>query len=276
MRKSHSTWIVFALLAFSPLASSQQCDTLSASATTKLAKVDKLYHLLISPCPVIIMTQGLNAVSDIFDSNVKGRVTPAGTFLDSQAVLEYFFGLAVTPGSMVTAVDLKILMESGNRVAVRADITFDARGTPSGRIFTLTQTGFFTFSDTGKIAAFDLTILNLGAAVDPRSSLEAVQNILGVCTLLTMGFGAQPATCPGEFSGPNATTKFQNCVQFMNSIPYGSWNRANSNTFVCRQLHSLLTPFRPDVHCSHVGKTGGDSCIDFPYESFYLVDVFED
>src|SRR5262249_27229683 len=68
---------------------------------------------------------------------------------------------------------------------------------------------------------------------------------------------------------------FSNCVAFMHSIPYGSWNRANSNTVVCRQLHSLLTPLRPQVHCPHTSPTGGMTCVDFPYSSFYTTDLFD-
>jgi hypothetical protein len=63
--------------------------------------------------------------------------------------------------------------------------------------------------------------------------------------------------------------QFAACVAFMQSIPYGTWDRANSNTFVCRHLHSLTTPFRPDVHCPHCSPGGGGTCIDFTYDSFF-------
>jgi hypothetical protein len=62
----------------------------------------------------------------------------------------------------------------------------------------------------------------------------------------------------------------------MQTIPFGTWDRANSNTVVCRQFHSLLTIFRPDVHCPHASAAGGMPgmlvCVDFPYESFYDAD----
>jgi len=32
------------------------------------------------------------------------------------------------------------------------------------------------------------------------------------------------------------------------------------------------TEYRPDIHCPHVGKTGGHKCVDFSYESFYEKD----
>jgi hypothetical protein len=55
----------------------------------------------------------------------------------------------------------------------------------------------------------------------------------------------------------------------MSSIPYGSWDRANSNTVTCRQLHTLLTAIDPDMHCPHASAGGGGACIDFPYGSYY-------
>ncbi|KAI4159475.1 MAG: hypothetical protein LQ342_006554 [Letrouitia transgressa] len=34
------------------------------------------------------------------------------------------------------------------------------------------------------------------------------------------------------------------------------------NTLLCRMVHQNMVPYRPDVHCSHVGKTGGGYCGD--------------
>jgi hypothetical protein len=59
-----------------------------------------------------------------------------------------------------------------------------------------------------------------------------------------------------------------NCIAFMKSIPYGTWDQPASNTFTCRSLHSLLTPFR-DVHCMHVSVDGGGKCVDHAYGFFF-------
>jgi hypothetical protein len=108
-----------------------------------------------------------------------------------------------------------------------------------------------------QVVSFDLTILNLGAAFDPTTDAQREQQIDQLCTLLTKGT-----------SGPSAP--YENCKAFMRTgIPFGTWNRANSNTVVCRQLHSLLTVIRPEVHCPHSSPGGGNTCIDFPYSSFY-------
>lgn len=242
------------------------------SQQIRTQKIQELYGSLIAPTAQAIMT-GQVSVSHIFDSTVKGRVTPAGQFLQYDEVLEYFYGLAATPASYVYHVAFKSLVASGDKVAVEVDIYFNGENNPiAPRNFILTETGFFTFNEANRVVSFDLAILNLGAAVDPRSREEAELNIKGVCALLTLGVSGLPATCPSEFTGFTPIAKFEDCQRFMHSIDYGSWNRANSNTFVCRQLHSILTIYQPGLHCSHVSKSGGGACVDFPYESYYATD----
>lgn len=34
------------------------------------------------------------------------------------------------------------------------------------------------------------------------------------------------------------------------------------NTLLCRSVHQNMVPFRPSVHCPHIGKTGGGYCTD--------------
>jgi SnoaL-like domain len=221
--------------------------------------IRELYNDLVFPTPNLILS-GQKSVANIFDSTVVGRVTPVGQFHDAQMVTEYFFALASTPTSKVTQVKVQSLLVDGSKVAIEVDIHFERT---TGGPMTLRQTGFFTFNEQDRVVSFDLAILNLGAAVNPTSDAEREGNIQGVCAVLTLGVAGLPPTCPTEYTG------FPDCVAFMHSIPYGTWDRANSNTVVCRQLHTLLTPYRPDVHCPHAGKTGGGACIDFTYGSFF-------
>jgi len=236
----------------------------------RTARIVELYETLVAPKALEVIA-GLRSVDHIFDAGVRGRVTPVGEFHDREGVNEYFYGLASTPTSPVVEVHFRSLVASGGKIAVEVDITFDRLNRPPPeRLQTLRQTGFFTFDRKNHVISFDLAILNLGAAVNPTTDAERATNITTVCALLTLGFPGQPATCPGTFSSaPQPGAQFAACVAFMQSIPYGTWDRANSNTFVCRQLHSLLTPLRPDVHCPHCSPGGGGTCIDFTYESFF-------
>jgi len=248
--------------------SGEECEQLQTQKDKneiRKEKIRQLYEGLRPPTPILVMTGQID-VQDIFAANVRGRVTPVGSFESFEGVVEYFYGLAST--SIIPSVNFVTLVADGNKVSVRVDILFN--GTETQPTHNLTETGYFVFNDENKIVSFDLAILNLGAIIDPPVQAQPLV-IQQLCAVLTTGLGGHPATCaPGTYVG--SYSDFNDCVTFMNSIPFGSWNRANSNTVTCRLLHSLLTPFRPAVHCPHSGKTGGGACIDFPYESFYTND----
>lgn len=71
-------------------------------------------------------------------------------------------------------------------------------GKKEGYGYTLTQTGFFTFNGADRIIAFDLSILNLGTAVDAATSYDQEVQIQQTCALLTVVPNPQdggPGTC---------------------------------------------------------------------------------
>jgi hypothetical protein len=240
-----------------------ECEASVAQQQTyaiRKQKIMELYLGLRPPTPILVMTGQID-VHNIFDSSVRGRVTPVGSFTGFDGVVEYFYGLAAP--TFIPVLNFPTLIAEGNKVGVRVDLLFNGTNQP---LHNLTQTGFFTFNSNNLIVSFDLAILNLGAIIDvPEAARPFV--IQQLCNTLVVN----PATCtPGTYVG--SYSDFTDCVTFMNSIPYGSWNRANSNSVVCRQLHTILTAFRPAVHCPHAGKTGGGACIDFPYNDFYTND----
>jgi len=222
-------------------------------------KVREIYENLVYPKPLAIMADHSLALEQ-FSPDVTGRVTPVGQFSDFEGVLEYFYALALTPGSFVPSINVRTLISTGNRVGVRMDILFN---TVDGDAWNLTQTGFYEFDENNRVREFDVAILNLGAAVDTPVEARpyAIQEM---CHTVMVS--------PGYCAGFGEFEDYNDCVNFMNAIPYGSWNRANSNTTTCRLLHTILTAVRPDVHCPHVGKGGGGKCQDFPYEYHYTHD----
>jgi hypothetical protein len=256
-------------------------------------QVRQIYENLVFPTPVAILT-GAKSVDSIFEKDsVKGRVTPVGQFPDFGAVVEYFYALAITPGSRVDGVKFRSLFAGDDKVAVAVDIHFcrapdgvcDPNVPVSATSQTLTQVGFFQFNRYNRVISMDLNILNLGAASDPPNDPAVHAAAIGqLCTALTVahiepttGAVVNQGTCTSYFDSPDdfpagfSTTSnaFQNCTAFMSSIAYGSWDRANSNSVTCRQLHTLLTAIDPDMHCPHASPSGGGVCIDVPYGSYY-------
>ncbi|CAF1134445.1 unnamed protein product [Didymodactylos carnosus] len=54
-----------------------------------------------------------------------------------------------------------------------------------------------------------------------------------------------------------------------NKIPYGTSDREDQSNVVCRQLHLQLAFVDPNVHCKHVGRSGGGACTDKTAQSYY-------
>ena len=36
------------------------------------------------------------------------------------------------------------------------------------------------------------------------------------------------------------------------------------DTLLCRMVHQNMVPLRPEVHCPHIGPSGGGYCVDTP------------
>jgi len=233
--------------------------------------VSNLYNSLVFPGPLIVMEQLITGqtVGGIWDSvapDAVGRVDPAGDFSTKDGIVEYFYGAVWTPESHVLSVNLQKLIVEGNTVYVDVDIFFNnflADGTLV-LAYNLTQSGSFTFNSANQIQSLDLIIHNLGLAVN-RISADHPDSIVLFCELIVFG-----ANCTSFFDPTGAYASFDDCVTFMNSIDFGSWDNLRSNSVACRSYHAILALARPQVHCPHAGRTGGGVCVDVPYEDLYL------
>lgn len=239
-----------------PLCASAQ---VAEDRVTKLkAKVALVYDNLVYPTASAILS-GQVSVTDLFAANTKGRIDPVGTFDNYATLTEYYYGLAATVAKRVTSVDIIDLFGAGNEVFVRVNIFFEYWDgvTPPQN---LTQSGRLLFDDDDLISSVDLIIHNLGKASPPPD----VPTTEVICGILQQ-------TCPPEMDPTGYYANFTDCFDFWTTqIPAGSFGEAASNSVACRIIHALLTPFNPEVHCPHAGKTGGGKCIDTPYDSYYL------
>lgn len=60
---------------------------------------------------------------------------------------------------------------------------------------------------------------------------------------------------------------YNECISFLQSLPFGTPSLNSWNSTVCRWWHSHLTYLRPDVHCNHVAPDGGGKCVNFSLKS---------
>ncbi|GAA5827260.1 hypothetical protein JCM11251_001197 [Rhodosporidiobolus azoricus] len=70
-------------------------------------------------------------------------------------------------------------------------------------------------------------------------------------------------SCTGENKQYDS---YEQCYQFLTEErPFGEPMDGGLDTTWCRYIHRNMVPFRPDVHCSHIGPSGGDMCIQRDY-----------
>jgi len=238
------------------------------------AKVTKVYTNLVYPTSVYILA-GAISVHDLFANDTRGRVDPVGTFDNFKLLTEYFYALAANPQNKITNVNIVDLFGQGNEVFVKVNVLFEANNPNATKSFYLTQSGRYLFNDDNLIQSVDVTIHYLGKNSNPPEipgpySAQQMQLIQGVCYTLVVS----PGTCQNPALDPDGHyTDITDCITYFMSIPYGTWDDAEANSVVCRQLHTILTSFDPVTHCPHTGKTGGGKCVDWPYER-YATDVY--
>ncbi|KAJ6580576.1 hypothetical protein DFH09DRAFT_1146150 [Mycena vulgaris] len=226
--------------------------------------IQQIYDLTVFPANAKIIAQGASAVpAGLFNVNATGRVTPVGEFTGFQDSIEYFFGLApvptgVPPNGVITKATL-VEFTSGLRGArPNADNS-------TGEVLTaLKQIAFWHFDAKGSVLKYDAWIPSLdryynvahGFGFDLYNPAEMSGTIQQIC-------GAQAQTCVG----PNTSA-----LKTLTAKPFGRLDEAWGDNVVCRLIHVLLTKLRPEVHCPHVGPTGGGKCIDVAYNDVFFND----
>lgn len=236
-------------------------------------KVNRVYQNMVFPTSKAVIS-GTIPADNLFTSDVKIRVTPWASFYGYQSVLEFFYGTNSFLLDQTRNVSIAKLTCEANRVSAQVTITNNfLPGYPMPPIYSLTQIAEFTFDTTNKVSSAEISVLNSGALLDgPAVSTYRDAAIASTCGTFTgpSTYSVNPnGTCPDQWTGSTNEERKQDCINFMKSIAYGTWNRANANSYICRQYHALFTPYRPDIWCPTIGKTGGNVCVDVPYASFY-------
>lgn len=130
------------------------------------------------------------------------------------------------------------------------------------------QVAFWKFDKKGAVLKYDAWIPNLndwivaGLGIQINNPSVAAQSIEQLC-------GATQQRC----TGANAQwDSIDQCIETLSQLPYGNYDEAWGDNIVCRTIHIVLTQVRPDVHCPHVGPTGGSKCVDYAYPLEYFTD----
>lgn len=236
-----------------------------------MTKVEQLYNNFVYPTPAIIINQligGTNELmKDVFALDAHGRVDPVGTYTDFDGIVEYFFATIYQEFSHVIDVfKLALTADAAtNMVSARYVITFNTTIYGTGQYFqwNIIQSGHYYFNDALKIKGTELILHFLGKASDQGTPPGFQTNYQACYIYFASGCNQQ--------NDPNGYyVDMTDCLNHMSTLKHGTWSDVPSNTVVCRIYHGMIAPVRPNIHCAHMGKTGGGKCVDHTTYEYFL------
>ncbi|KAF9021325.1 hypothetical protein BDZ89DRAFT_1071557 [Hymenopellis radicata] len=237
--------------------------------------VERFEELLLNPARLV---EG-NASSP-YAENVVGRADVTNTFIGGELNVEYYFGLFVEADRQNTTqligVPRNITMQALVVDPPLAYASFVIDFLQKSINFTVPlQIDFtFRFDDNLLITSYDSTLrrlaqllkyvlpmladqirLELGTDNPSDAEVVAQRAIIDICNIAT-------EHCVEDLLQYES---FDACVDFLSHTPFGDAWEGGQNTTWCRYIHKNLVLLRPEIHCPHVGPTGGGMCIERDY-----------
>ena len=227
-----------------------------------------------------------------WSDNVVGKFTPLGVFEDYESCLEYFHGSLGNTflGFTFVSMDVKKAICDCNTVAWKGILLVKnlnvLDGTVNPNILNecrkngqnVTLQGFWNFNANGtEIISFDLSVDNADAWVTrlrspecnptgttPLNTTEAIEQICQVEEIFCRNTQIDP-----QFSN------FTHCVHELSQLEVGNADHTMWNTLACRGLHASMLPYRPEIHCNHIGMQS-KKCIITEYSQLYDFVIHEE
>ncbi|PSN58880.1 hypothetical protein BS50DRAFT_580384 [Corynespora cassiicola Philippines] len=206
--------------------------------------------------------------STIFSEDVQGRVSDTRNFVGRELNTEYIFGLFI-PSKSVTIIGrperAEIIQFAANQniasATTRVDFTFPSFGNVSLPVVIDT---WMTWNSAREITQYDVRFRWFGYLLqtllhsmdpDPATAQSKAARAMAnsICN-------AHTAHCTGPHQQYESPSE---CLDFLtNVIRVGESFELGMNTLLCRSVHEIMIQYRPDVHCAHVGRDGGQMCDD--------------
>ena len=228
--------------------------------------------------------------SSLLAENVQGRIDITRTFDGVELNTEYIFGLFC---NLQTAASFNVLgtpinftytqfLGQGNLVANTVLVYFNLSSI--GLVSPITIQSYINFDSCGRISQYDAafkwmdwqfqTVSAAGAALIGTTNTTAAQDAIA-SQLATNICGVAQEYCTGELQQYDT---LEACQSFLTEqIPFGEAWQLGMNTLVCRDVHVNMVPYRPSVHCPHIGPSGGGYCTnDRSYATFVENSFFTD
>jgi hypothetical protein len=196
-------------------------------------------------------------------------VSDTRNFVGRELNTEYIFGLFTAtdatgiigrPGDY--EIEQFVAMQNIAVASTKVHFTFPSFGNISLPVRIDT---WLTWNSAREISQYDVTFRWFGyllktliMSINPEDPTKS--QIAAVNSMATSVCKTHQTYC----NGTNIQYASQDeCYSFLTQdIRVGQSFELGMNTLLCRNVHEIMVKYRPDVHCSHIGKTGGGMCDD--------------
>ncbi|GIL74848.1 hypothetical protein Vretifemale_4641 [Volvox reticuliferus] len=217
----------------------------------------------------------METYAGIVDPNIVVRLEPVGTFVGLDMVAEYetIFASPTGPAMIIRPISYVLRRYVAHRPIAVATVDFLFSNMLNGNAANLTIEQWFRFNEYNRIASADFVLpryteflqaLQLDSMLSQDPSIP--QSIVASVCNASAAFCSSP--------GLEHYADFASCAGFLSSIPFMNPLRTQANSVLCRLVHASLVAYAPQIHCSHIGPTGGGVCIDEPYSAYYTSSPF--
>ncbi|KAJ3835736.1 hypothetical protein EV361DRAFT_550252 [Lentinula raphanica] len=214
--------------------------------------------------------------------DVVGRVDAITTFVGQELNAEFLFGLFYQDTLLATTTQL-IGIPTGMTIQsavveppVVAVSYISNMAYPTSNLTVPLQIDLFMAYDdeTMKVVSYDAILRridDLMAYTSPLLAPQIAKELNSTSTNVTELIVLKTAVDVCAVSSLYCTGDHQqydsqdDCLSFMSTLPFGESWQGGMNTGWCRYIHKNLVQYRPDVHCPHIGPTGGSMCKDRNY-----------
>ncbi|KAL9596661.1 MAG: hypothetical protein Q9219_005656 [cf. Caloplaca sp. 3 TL-2023] len=220
-----------------------------------------------------------NAInSTLLAEDIQGRIDVTRTFDGRELNTEYLFGLfanlakagpgAVTLLGVPQSYEILHFAASGNVVSSLTRFQFNFTALDN-LVVPIIIDSWATYNARGQISQYDATfkywqwtVDYLFQAAGQKFGTNSTQATVAVLAQAIAKSICQTATksCAGR------NKQYQNneeCMAYLTGkVRFGAAYELGRDTLLCRMVHQNMVPLRPEVHCSHIGKTGGGYCVD--------------
>ncbi|OQE36862.1 hypothetical protein PENCOP_c011G08575 [Penicillium coprophilum] len=292
MHFQYSQWrFLFALLSSCLFASVESAKDSSDRHVRPTFTFDQLWELQKNFWDTFLYPENLKQTqgntSTIFTSDVQGRVDATRTFDGDELNREYIFGLFSDPNhfsivGIPIAYNITQFTANDNIVAATTVVTFNATG--FGVLLPVTIDTWMMYNEDGKMAQYDVTfrwfayfldylLEGVAKKINATSPDQAVAHFTDL--LATTVCDSHEQHCTGSNKQYN---DHESCYDFMTkTLRLGKPHEMGRNTLLCRKIHEHMVQYRPEVHCSHIGPSGGGYCVDdMDYKQTVLQKYFND